>query len=104
MRYLIVTYFKKANGQIDEVLAVAKNVKPKDLTTANVILDFKTLSVVKATSGGVSIDKDFDNIVQYYVKHYQNIVTRLFEENGFTVDIEKNEKNTETQPATADPS
>lgn len=104
MRYLVVTYFKKANGQIDEVMAVAKNLKRRDLETSNVILDFKTLSVVKATSGGVNIDKDFDTIVQYYIQHYQNIVTRLFEENGYKVDIEKNEKNTETQPATADPS
>lgn len=104
MRYLVVTYYKKANGQIDEVMAVAKNLKKRDLDTSNVILDFKTLSVVKATSGGVNIDKDFDTIVQYYIQHYQNIVTRLFQENGFTVDIDKNEKNIEAQPSEANPS
>jgi len=85
MRYLIITYFKKPNGQIDEVMAVAKNLKRRDLDTSNVILDFKKLEVVKATSGGVNIAKDFDTIVTYYIKHYEKIVTRLFKENGYEV-------------------
>ena len=30
MRYLILTYYKKPSGQIDEVMAVAKNLKTRD--------------------------------------------------------------------------
>ena len=36
MRYLILTYYRKANGEIDEVMAVAKNLKNRDHQTANV--------------------------------------------------------------------
>ena len=38
MRYLILTYYRKPTGQIDEVMAVSKNLKRRDLQTANVIL------------------------------------------------------------------
>ena len=74
-------------------MAVAKNLKANDLVTANVILDFKVLAVVKATSGGVNIDKDFHKIVQYYLQHYQNIVERLFSENGYEIDKQSMPQN-----------
>lgn len=105
MRYLIITYYKKANGQTDEATAVARNLKPRDLQTATVILDFKKLEVVKASMGGVNVPKNFDNIVQYYIQHYENIITRLFNENGYQVQLEKpNEETTETQPRETNPS
>lgn len=105
MRYLILTYYKKANGQTDEAMAVAKNLKPRDLQCANVILDFKKLEVVKATMGGLNVPKNFDNLVQYYIQHYEAIVTRLFNENGYEVNLEKpNEETTETQPTEPNPS
>lgn len=103
MRYLIITYYKKANGQTDEATAVARNLKPRDIQTATVILDFKKLEVVKASMGGVNVPKNFDNIVSYYMQHYENIITRLFNENGYEVNLEKND-NTETQPPEANPS
>jgi hypothetical protein len=86
MRYLILTYYKKPTGQIDEVLAVAKNLKTRDHATANVILDFKKLEVVKCSMGGVVVPRDFNKIVEYYMQHYENIITRLFAENGFKKD------------------
>jgi hypothetical protein len=101
MRYLILTYYKKANGQTDEAMAVARNLKARDIQTANVILDFKKLQVVKASMGGVNVPRDFDRIVQYYIQHYENIITRLFNENGYEVDLEKSEQ---TQPAEHNPS
>ncbi len=64
MRYLILTYYKKATGQIDEVMAVSKNLKTRDHQTANVILDFRTLSVVKCSMGGVNVPRDFNRIVE----------------------------------------
>lgn len=96
MRYLILTYYRKANGQIDEQMAVSKRVKPSDLQTANVILDFKTLSVLKCSMGSVAVPKEWDRIVAYYHQHYAATIERLFKENGYEVEIEK--------PKQADPS
>ena len=105
MRYLVITYYKKANGQTDEAMAVARNLKARDLQTANVILDFKKLEVVKASMGGVNVPRDFDRIVQYYMQHYEKIITRLFNENGYEVNLEKpNEETTEAQPTEPNPS
>jgi len=86
MRYLIITYYKKANGQIDENTAVAKNLKMRDHQTASVILDFKKLAVIKAQLNGASVPKDFNRIVEYYMQHYENIIKRLFKENGYEID------------------
>ncbi len=99
MRYLILTYYTKPNGQIDEVMAVAKNLKTRDHQTANVILDFKTLSVLKCSMGGVQVPKDFNRIVEYYMKHYEATITRLFNENGYDVKVEK----PEVQPQETNP-
>jgi len=85
MRYLILTYYKKATGQTDEVMAVSKNLKRRDHQTANVILDFKTLSVLKCSMGGVQVPKDFDRIVEYYMQHYEATIERLFKENGYEI-------------------
>lgn len=87
MRYLILTYYKKPSGQIDEVMAVAKNLKTRDHATANVILDFKTLSVLKCTMNGVQVPKIWDTVVSYYYQHYTSTIERLFEENGHNLDI-----------------
>lgn len=92
MRYLIITYYKKANGQIDETTAVAKNLKMRDHQTASVILDFKKLVVVKAQLDGATVPKDFDRIVEYYMQHYENIIRRLFEENGYEIELKKPEQ------------
>ena len=102
MRYLILTYYKKPTGQIDEVMAVAKNLKTRDHATANVILDFKELKVLKCSMGGTQVPRDFNRIVEYYMKHYESIITRLFNENGYEVDFKKTES--ETQPPAANPS
>ena len=77
MRYLLLTYYKKPNGQIDESMSLSKNLKARDLQMASVILDFKKLEVVKATLNGVTVPKDFDRIVQYYYQHYENVIQRL---------------------------
>ena len=89
MRYLILTYYQKASGQIDEVMAVAKSLKTRDHQTANVILDFRTLSVLKCSMGGTQVPRDFDRIVDYYMQHYEATITRLFNENGYDVKVEK---------------
>ena len=87
MRYLLLTYYTKATGQIDEVMAVAKNLKKRDHQTCNVILDFKTLSVLKCSMAGTDVPKDFDRIVGYYHQHYAATIDRLFKENGYEVEV-----------------
>jgi hypothetical protein len=83
MRYLLITYYLKSDGKIDETTEVSKNLKTRDIQTCNVILDFKKLQVVKAHMNGVTVPKDFDKIVEYYIQHYENIIDRLFAENGY---------------------
>lgn len=100
MRYLILTYYKKPDGKIDESMTISRNLKNKDLQCANVILDFKKLQVVKASMSGVQVPKDFDRITSYYMQHYESTITRLFNENGYEVNLEKSE----LQPQPSDPS
>lgn len=103
MRYFILTYYRKADGRLDESMQVSKRLKTRDLQTANVILDFKTLQVEKCHMGGVQVPKDFHRIVEYYMQHYENIIQRLFAENGY--EIVKNENNkSEQQPEPNNPS
>ena len=93
MRYLLLTYYTKPDGKIDEVMAVAKNLKMSDHQTCNVILDFKTLSVLKCNMAGTQVPRDFDRIAGYYHKHYAATIERLFKENGYEVEI-----NTQKEP------
>ena len=90
MRYLTLTYYAKANGQIDEVMAVSKKIKMQDLQTASVILDFKLQKVDKCSMNGVQVPKVWDTVVSYYYQHYANIIERLFVENGHPIDIKVN--------------
>ena len=89
MRYLIFTYYTKPSGKIDEVMSLSSRVKPKDLQTASVILDFQDQVVLKCVIDGKSMPKDWDKIVAYYYGHYQAIMERLFKENGH--DLQKDE-------------
>ena len=92
MRYLILTYYTKADGRIEESMEVSKRLKTRDIQTANVILDFKELRVEKCHMGGVQVPKDFNRIVEYYMQHYENIIKRLFAENGYEVVKNKDEE------------
>ena len=82
MRYMNLTYFKQASGKIDEVMSLSNRVKPKDLQTASVILDFRDQVVLKCVIDGKSMPKEWDTIVSYYYEHYKAIMERLFKENG----------------------
>lgn len=91
MRYLLFNYLTKPNGQIDEVMSVSKKLRTRDLQSASVIIDFRDLKVMQATLDGKTIPKDFDRIVQYYMQHYEQVIRRLFHENGYEVEVKKNE-------------
>jgi hypothetical protein len=66
---------------------VSKNIKRRDLQTANEILDFKEQTVIKASMGDQQVPKDWDRIVAYYYQHYAHTIERLFEENGHPLNI-----------------
>jgi hypothetical protein len=82
MRYVLLTYYTKASGQIDEVMTISKKLRTKDWQTANVILDFKEQKVLLASVKGMTATKDWETIVGYYYKHYPATIERLFQENG----------------------
>jgi hypothetical protein len=82
MRYLLLTYYTKPTGQIDEVMTVTRKLKTRDWQTANVILDFKDQKVLAASVQNMTATRDWDTIVSYYYKHYAATIERLFQENG----------------------
>jgi len=98
MRYLILTYYRKADGQIDEAMSVSKNLKARDIQTASVIVDFKKLEVVKASMGGEQVPKDWDHIVGYYHQHYASTIERLLNENGYEI-VKPEEPEASIEPA-----
>jgi hypothetical protein len=96
MRYLTITYYRRPNGQMDEVLGVVKRLKRKDLQTASVILDFADQKVLQSSMDGKSVPKDWDRIVGFYYQHYSATIERLFKENGHELKLE------ETKPQETD--
>ena len=82
MRYLLLTYYTRPSGKIDEVMTISTRLKRKDLQMTNVILDFKEQKVIQCSVAGITANKDWDIIVGYYYKHYAATIERLFQENG----------------------
>ena len=85
MRYLLLTYYTKPSGKIDEVMSLAKRLRTRDWQTANVILDFQHQKVLLCSVAGLTATKDWDTIVSYYYQHYPATIERLFQENGHAV-------------------
>ena len=80
MRYFIITYVRKPNGQIDEQAQVSKKVKPRDIQTANVIMDFKERKVDKLVIEGNVMERDWTKLYEYYKQIYPAIIERLEKE------------------------
>jgi coenzyme F420-reducing hydrogenase gamma subunit len=81
MRYLLIKYLRKPNGQIDEQVELSKNVKPKDIQTCNVIMDFKEKKVDKCFIEGTVISTDWDKLVEYYKQVYPEVIEDLQKQN-----------------------
>jgi hypothetical protein len=88
MRYLLITFMRKPNGQIDEQVAVAKKVKPSDYQTCNVILDYAKKKVDKCVIEGKSLDREWIMMHEYYVKIYPNLIAQLEKEATITAKAE----------------
>ena len=82
MRFLLITFFRKPGGQIDEQVAVSKRVKPADLQTCNVILDYGTKRVTKCVIEGKVVETDFEKMNAYYKKIYPNLIDQLEKNNS----------------------
>lgn len=100
MRYLLLTFYTKPDGKIDEAMTVTKKLKTRDWQTCNIIMDFKDQVIVKCVVAGVVQDKNWDKIVGYYYPFYTKIMERLFEENGHALTISA-EKPLENKDLTA---
>lgn len=81
MRYLLITFFKKSNGRIDEQVIVSKKIKNSDQQTCNVILDYQEKKVVKSIIEGNRIDTDFEKMSAYYKKVYPTLIDQLEKNN-----------------------
>ena len=95
MRYLLLTYYTKPTGKIDEVMSLAKRLKTCDWQTANVILDFQQQRVLLCSVAGITANKDWDTIVSYYYQHYPATIERLFQENGHALPPKESDEKIE---------
>jgi hypothetical protein len=77
MRYFIINYFGRPNGQMDEVVSVSRRTRMSDIQSAAVILDFQTRSVIKCSMNGVVVPKDWQRIRDFYYQHYRRIIEDL---------------------------
>ena len=84
MRYLLITFMRKPGGQIDEQVAVSKKVKPSDLQTCNVILDYAKKKVDKCVIEGKALDRELDKMNEYYLRIYPNLIAQLEKEASIT--------------------
>ena len=74
---MLITYLRKPNGQIDEQVEIAKNIRPKDVQTCNVIMDFQEKKVEKCLIEGKTVDTTWDQLRDYYQKVYPDVVDRI---------------------------
>lgn len=77
MRYMLITYVRKAGGQIDEQVEISRNLKPKDLQMCNIIMDFKDQKVEKCVVEGQTLTKEWQQLRDYYHKVYPDVVEKI---------------------------
>lgn len=77
MRYLLITFFRKPGGQIDEQARFVKRVRPSDISMSNIILDYGLQKVDKCVVEGKILNRSFDQLNEYYKKIYPVMVTQL---------------------------
>jgi hypothetical protein len=80
MRYLLISFFRKKGGQIDEIVKVSKALQESDINTSNVIIDYADKKVEKCIIEGNSVEMDFNKLSMYYKKIYPTLVEQLEKE------------------------
>jgi hypothetical protein len=82
MRYFLVTYVTKPDGKIDEQVEISKNLKDRDITMCNIILDFKEKNVQKNVVQGNVMNLSWSTLLEYYKKVYPDQIDQLEKING----------------------
>jgi hypothetical protein len=80
MRYLLISFYRKPGGQIDEQAKFVKRVRGSDVSTSNIIMDYGLRKVEKCVVEGHKLDRTFDQLHEYYKKVYPAMVTQLEKE------------------------
>jgi len=84
MRYLLITFYRKPGGQIDEQARFVKRVRNSDMSMSNIIMDYGLRKVEKCVVEGKKLNRSFDQLNDYYKKIYPAMVTQL-EKDGPTI-------------------
>ena len=82
MRFLLITFFRKPNGQIDEQVTVSKRVKESAIQTCNLIMDFAEKKLDKCVVEGRNIPKDWNKMYEYYNRIYPTLIAQLDKHNS----------------------
>ena len=82
MRYFLVTYVVKPDGKIDEQVQISRNLKERDITMCNIILDFKEKNVQKNVVQGNVMNLPWSTLLEYYKKVYPDQIDQLEKING----------------------
>lgn len=80
MRYLLISFYRKPGGQIDEHVAMTKRVKTSDIQNSNIIMDFALQKIEKCVVEGKIHDTTFEQLRDYYSKIYPQLINRLEKE------------------------
>jgi len=80
MRYLLITFYRKPGGQIDEQARFVKRIRNSDISMSNIIMDYGTRKIEKCVVEGKKLSKSFDELSEYYKKIYPQIVLQLEKE------------------------
>jgi hypothetical protein len=80
MRYLLISFFRKPGGQIDEQARAVKRVRNSDISMSNIIIDYGLKKVDKCVVEGKKLDRSFDQMNDYYKKVYPAMVAQLEKE------------------------
>lgn len=80
MRYLLVSFYRKPGGQIDEQARFVKRVRGSDSSTSNIIMDYGLRKVEKCVVEGNKLDRSFEQLNDYYKKIYPAMVAQLEKE------------------------
>lgn len=80
MRYLLITFYRKPGGQIDEQARFVKRIRNSDISMSNIIMDYGTRKIEKCVVEGKKLNKSFDELSDYYKKIYPQIVSQLEKE------------------------
>lgn len=62
-RYMIVSYIKQPHGNWDELTQFKNSLRPNDIQTAKVILDFKKR---KCVVNSINKEAGYDDMLEFY--------------------------------------